>query len=410
MLGNQEKLEILKKIIESPTFKDAARLRDLLSYLVKESIAGRKPKETTIAIDVLGKDKDFDPKDDAIVRVYINNLRTKLEHYYHMNPSGIQYRLTIPKGRYEIDFEPIEVPAEIVEPKKKKWHLVVIGVLSLIIIALLFLMFSKSTGTESTSKIISSVIGHEKKPIMIVVGDFFVMNEEKLEGGEHNNVRDFSINSLDDFMEKSKVDKNFQGKYSPALYTYLRPSTYWGLWQILSVLKGKDVPVSLKLASQFTEDEFKSNNVIFMGQIKSLFVLRKFLSLYGIKCDLNKNTLSIVSNDGKSEQLYSPADIHGGKFEKDFSFIVKGKGPGGTDFLLLMGCAEIGLLGAVKGVSDIATTNSILDKFSGGEVPENFMAVFESEGLNQTVFGSKMKNVIVPKINYPKKTDSLFKK
>jgi hypothetical protein len=410
MLGNQEKLEILKQIIESPTFKDAARLRDLLSYLVNESIAGHKPKETSIAIDVLGKDKEFDPKDDAIVRVYINNLRTKLEHYYHTNPTGISYRLTIPKGRYEIDFEPVEQPAEVVIPKKSYWYTVVIAILSCIIIALLIVMFSKPSGPESTSKIISSVIGHEKKPIMIVVGDFFVMNEEKLEGGEHINVRDFSINSLDDFMEKSKVDKDFQRKYSPGLYTYLRPSTYWGLWQILSVLKAKDIPVSLKLASQFTEDEFKSNNVIFMGQIKSLFVLRKFLSLYGIRCDLTKNTVSIVSNEGKSEQLYSPADIHGGKFEKDFSFVVKGKGPGGTDFLLLMGCGEIGVLGAIRGVSDIITVNSVLDKFPGGEVPESFMAVFESEGLNQTVFGTKMKNVIMPKMNYTKKTDSLFKK
>ncbi len=410
MLGNQEKLEILKQIIASPTFKDAARLRDLLSYLVNESIAGRKPKETSIAIDVLGKDKEFDPKDDAIVRVYINNLRTKLEHYYHTNPAGIKYKLSIPKGRYEIDFEPVEVPVEVKTAPNNQWQLITIGVLSVIVVVLLILTFTRSTAPESPSKIIASVIGHEKKPIMIVVGDFFVMNEEKSIGGEHNNVRDFSINSLDDFMEKSKIDKDFQGKYTPALYTYLRPSTYWGLWQILSVLKTKDVPVSIKLASHFTEDEFKSNNVIFMGQIKSLFVLRKFLSLYGIKCDLNKNTLSILSSDGKTEQLYSPADIHGGKFEKDFSFIVKGKGPGSTDFLLLMGCAEIGLLGAVKGVSDIATTNSILDKFPDREVPENFMAVFESEGLNQTVFGSKLKNVIVPKINYPKKTDSLFKK
>ena len=410
MLGSQEKLEILKQIIESSTFKDAARLRDLLSYLVNESIAGRKPKETSIAIDVLGKDKEFDPKDDAIVRVYINNLRTKLEHYYHTNPTGISYRLSIPKGRYEIDFEPVEVPVEAVTPKRSQWPIAVIGILSCVIIALLVVMFSKSSAPESTNKIISSIIGHEKKPILIVVGDFFFMNEEKNQAGEHNNVRDFSINSLDDFMEKSKVDKNFQEKYTPGLYTYLRPSTYWGLWQILSVLKGKDIPVSLKLASQFTEDEFKSSNVIFMGQIKSLFVLRKFLSLYGIKCDLNKNTLSILSNDGKSEQLYSPADIHGGKFEKDFSFIVKGKGPGGTDFLLLMGCAEIGVLGAARGVSDISTTNSVLEKFPDGEVPESFMAVFESEGLNQTVFGTKVKNVIMPKINYSKKTDSLFKK
>jgi hypothetical protein len=410
MLGNQDKLEILKQIIESPTFKDASRLRDLLSYLVNESIVGHKPKETTIAIDVLGKDKDFDPKDDAIVRVYVNNLRTKLEHYYHTNPAGISYRLSIPKGRYEIEFEPVEVPVEVKKPDEKKWQLVIIGVLSCIIIALLVIIFSKSSTPDSSSKIVASVIGHEKKPLLLVVGDFFVMNEEKTVGGEHNNVRDFSINSLDDFMEKSKVDKDFQSKYTPALYTYLRPSSYWGLWQVLDMLKGKDVPVSLKLASQFTEDDFKSNNVIFMGQIKSLFVLRKFLSLYGIKCDLNKNTLSIVSNDGKSEQLYSPADIHGGKFEKDFSFIVKGKGPGGTDFLLLIGCAEIGVLGAIKGVSDISATNSILEKFPSGEVPESFMAVFESEGLNQTVFGTKLKNLILPKLNYPKKTDSLLKK
>jgi hypothetical protein len=37
-------------------------------------------KEATIAADLYGKDAGFDPYDDPTIRVYVSNLRKRLEH------------------------------------------------------------------------------------------------------------------------------------------------------------------------------------------------------------------------------------------------------------------------------------------------------------------------------------------
>src|SRR5690606_29447093 len=58
------------------------------------------PKEVSIAMDVLGRDADFDVGKDSIVRVHIYHLRNKLNTYYAKYGKGEKYRLDIPKGQY----------------------------------------------------------------------------------------------------------------------------------------------------------------------------------------------------------------------------------------------------------------------------------------------------------------------
>ena len=62
----------------------------LLEYLAGCSINGRRPKELEIASEVFGKGSDFDPNQDSLVRVYMHNLRQKLDNYYsrEANRSG----------------------------------------------------------------------------------------------------------------------------------------------------------------------------------------------------------------------------------------------------------------------------------------------------------------------------------
>ena len=74
MLEQPQIRQILADILESPEFKESQRYRELLQFLVEESIAGRSPKETTIGTQIFGKDPSFNSKEDATVRVYINNL------------------------------------------------------------------------------------------------------------------------------------------------------------------------------------------------------------------------------------------------------------------------------------------------------------------------------------------------
>jgi hypothetical protein len=74
----------LERILSSDTFKRSERARELLSYLVGREQVGEaeRLKGYAIAVDVFGRDSEFDSSTDAVVRVQAGRLRELLAHYY----------------------------------------------------------------------------------------------------------------------------------------------------------------------------------------------------------------------------------------------------------------------------------------------------------------------------------------
>jgi hypothetical protein len=97
----------LDRLLASATFAHAQRMKQLLRYLVSETLAGRagQLKGYTIAIEVFGRSEEFDPALDAIVRVQAGHLRAKLREYYDGEGSSDSFRFELPKGGYAIRIE-----------------------------------------------------------------------------------------------------------------------------------------------------------------------------------------------------------------------------------------------------------------------------------------------------------------
>jgi len=137
MIDNQQKRIILQKILNSSEFSESRISRLLLAYLIESSIKGITPKETSIAKEVFGKDKNFNPIEDTLVRVHIHNLRKKLEKYYEHEGRKDKIRIIIPKGHYEVLFIPQRHLNQEIKKLFNKSNLILI----FIIITLLFLCF-----------------------------------------------------------------------------------------------------------------------------------------------------------------------------------------------------------------------------------------------------------------------------
>jgi len=93
----------LARVLDSRTFSRAARLRSLLSYLVKAKQAGEasRLKESTIGLDVFERDASvYDSATDGIVRVSINRLRELLDRYYADEGRTASLRFEIQRGGY----------------------------------------------------------------------------------------------------------------------------------------------------------------------------------------------------------------------------------------------------------------------------------------------------------------------
>lgn len=96
----------LEKIVGSATFRSSPVLQRFLEHVVTKAIQGlsEEIKEYAIAVEVLGKSADFDPRLDTTVRAQAHRLREKLEEYYSSEGSDDEIRIELPKGHYVPQF------------------------------------------------------------------------------------------------------------------------------------------------------------------------------------------------------------------------------------------------------------------------------------------------------------------
>ncbi|MGH9844046.1 MAG: hypothetical protein ACREEM_35390 [Blastocatellia bacterium] len=98
----EEKLEQLEKLLQSQTLQGAESLRTLLRFLALRGIDHQETqlKEYTIATEVFGRNRNYDPQIDSVVRVQAGRLRHKLQHYYATEGENDQVLLGLPRGSY----------------------------------------------------------------------------------------------------------------------------------------------------------------------------------------------------------------------------------------------------------------------------------------------------------------------
>lgn len=92
----------LGQIVGSPEFSQSERLQSFLTYVVTETLEGRSDrlKGYTLGIEVFGREEDFDPAIDCIVRVEAGRLRSRLKSYYVEQGRDDPILIELPKGGY----------------------------------------------------------------------------------------------------------------------------------------------------------------------------------------------------------------------------------------------------------------------------------------------------------------------
>src|SRR6516162_11253844 len=92
----------LERVLASPGFSRNERLSRFLRFVVEQHLAGRDDelKESVIAVEVLGRSPDHDPKQDSIVRTEAARLRVRLSEYYLGDGKDDPLVIELPKGGY----------------------------------------------------------------------------------------------------------------------------------------------------------------------------------------------------------------------------------------------------------------------------------------------------------------------
>ncbi|HJZ99120.1 MAG TPA: hypothetical protein VKE70_21570, partial [Candidatus Solibacter sp.] len=101
----------LDRVLASHEFRASKRSQDFLRYVTEHTLRGHADqlKERTIGIEVFGRSTDYEPSDDATVRVKAGEVRKRLGIYYSTEGSRDPVRIELPSGTYVPEFRLAEM-------------------------------------------------------------------------------------------------------------------------------------------------------------------------------------------------------------------------------------------------------------------------------------------------------------
>jgi hypothetical protein len=96
----------LEVMFSTPIFAQSSRCKNFLDYVVLQTLLGKagQLKERTIGISVFNRANDYDPGEDAIVRVTANEVRKRLGQFYRESKAAHPIQIELPRGAYVPEF------------------------------------------------------------------------------------------------------------------------------------------------------------------------------------------------------------------------------------------------------------------------------------------------------------------
>ena len=333
-----------------------ARLRRMFDYLAERSLAGQSPKEIAIAIDVFGRSPDFDVSQDALVRVYIHKLRKALEEYYGLASTVGGSQLHIPRGEYRlrVSAKTRDVPIAAIPPRGR--HFRVLGSAALLGVALLvggFVTWLQAPHSDlervRANPIWSSLI-KDDRPIMIVVGDYYLIGETDDSMGVNRLIREYSVNSKSDLDHYVQEHPELAERYMDVGLRYLPISTAFALRDVMVVLAPENRRITVSKMSDIEPSSLKSADIVYIGYLSGMGMLQDLIfadSRFSIGDSYDevfdkRTRVSYVSEIG-SDIMDPPQPTGKEKTYHDYGVFEKLRGPGGNTIVVISGTRDAGV-------------------------------------------------------------------
>jgi hypothetical protein len=332
-----------------------ARLRRLFDYLAEKSLAQQSPKEIAIAIDVFGKSADFDVSHDALVRVYVHKLRKALHDFYASSDQSAA-ELHIPRGEYRLKLNARDLLVPIAEPPRKIWRrwmhraAAVLGAAALLGAGAAWRSAPHSDLERVRASPIWSAVLKDDRPIVIVVGDYYLIGETDDSMGVNRLIREYSVNSKNDLEHYVQEHPELADRYMDVGLRYLPISTAFALRDVMVVLGPEERRISVAKMSDIEPSTLKSADIIYIGYLSGMGMLQDLVfagSRFSIGDSYDevfdkRTRLSYVSEIG-SDIMDPPQPTGKERTYRDYGIFEKVRGPGGNTIIVIAGTRDAGV-------------------------------------------------------------------
>lgn len=403
LITPEELRALCERIIRSGELGRSRTYAAILEYLAECAISGTNPKEVAIAMDVLGRETDFDVGKDSIVRVHVYHLRNKLNAYYARAGSSEKYRLEIPKGQYMLVATPNEQAEQVVEPalsvtgkplQRRSWTPWLAGLAIMMLLLNLLQNWQMQQDTVAANPFAETSLWQpileSRLPVLILVGDYYIMGELDDSGNITRMVREFDINSRQDLQAYRNSGRGED--YFNLDLSYTPTSIASSLLQVMRVFDGDTDRVQVKMMSKLNTGDLVGSHIIYLGYLSGLQSLNDLMfAASGLTVGYTYDEL--INLDTQERYTSSSGLSTGENSYRDYGMISTFPGPGGNQYVLIAGMRDEGLINLSEEVTTVDVLHQLEESVgidpgaSGGAA---FEALYEVLGYDNTNFDARL--------------------
>ncbi len=388
----------------------SGQLSRLFDYLVECSVLGKSPKEIDIAVEALGRGAEFDVTQDAVVRVYVHKLRRRLEEFYSGTGRAESVRIVIARGEYRLSLEPNQgapadaaaAPATATAPRRgiagfagKALIVALVASLTINIILLALGHFRQPAAEANLERVranpIWSPLLHDDLPIVIVVGDYYIFGETDDSMNVKRMIREFAINSHRELEEYAQDHPEVAERYMDLGLSYLPTSVAPAMRELMPILAVAGKRVRVVLASEMTPDLLKRSDIIYVGYLSGLGMLRRIV-FAGSQFAIGDTYDELI--DRKSGHHYvsqSSSLWRGDPSYRDYSYFSTFSGSNGNHVVIVAGTRDVALANTAEAVAHPESLEQ-LTRQAGSR--RDFEALYEVYGVEGTNVDSKLLSTV----------------
>jgi len=368
-------------------------LNRLFDFLVAASAEGRKPKEFEVAAAVFGRDSGFDGAQDASVRVAVHRLRKKLEDYYAGPGRDEPMRLVAPRGEYRLEAKPADETIVEVEPARRwvGWRLALAVLVALNLAAWAGWWATHRDAYASVRRLAPwSELVHHERPLLVVVGDYYIFGDMDQATGAGRLVREYGINSPADLDAWIMDHPETMGRYRDFDLYYLPVGVAAALRDLMPVLAPRTAArdeVRVISASDLTAEMLKRNDVLYVGYLSGLRLLRDPV-FAGSRFRVGETYDQLIdTRTNRSFESQEGGPTQGQSSQRDLGYFAAFRGPSGARIVIVAGARDVGLTQAAEAVTNPQTLKATL---KGAKDADAYEALFEAEGMGRSSIGGRL--------------------
>ena len=397
------------RIADSGVLGRSPHYQSLLDYLVECAIDGKTPKEIDLAVEGLGRGDDYDVSADSAVRVYVHQLRKKLEAYYEQYAPQATARLVIPKGQYRLAVMAVQPvrpsrlsPVAMLRGFARQFfqfnlNTALLSAAVMLLLMNLVIMMNQPVGTRefeyealAQHPVWRQVLG-DNKPVLLVMGDYYIFGELNANGNVARMVREFNVNSASDLEELRFSDIKAAEHYLDLDLSYMPEGSAFALARIVPILQEAGKPVNITMMSDLSTADIRSNHIVYIGYISALDKLRD-LTFAGSALDIGRSYDELLNLD-TLEYYTSDAGLpEQGKPFHDYGLFSTYPASFDTQVILVTGMRDAGLMHTAQALSDMRSLNELVASIEHDtdEALASFEALYEVYGVDRLNFDANL--------------------